>query len=37
MDTFEGKDGIVLCGASAYEKKYYCTLASKTVFPRGIG
>ena len=23
MDTFEEKDGVVLCGASAYEKKYY--------------
>lgn len=23
MDTFDEKDGVVLCGASAYEKKYY--------------
>ena len=23
MDTYDDRDGIVLCGASAYEKKYY--------------
>ena len=23
MDTFEKTDGVVLCGASSYEKKYY--------------